>query len=74
MGTKKRKEYEKILPITQKDREEKLLSFKKPGTTPKTVNSRTIGSSGIGTSKKIKLSGPIPLLSIGAPPKYNNLA
>ena len=68
MGTKKRKEYEKILPITQKDREEKLLSLKKPGTTPKTVESRTRGSSGI------KLSGPIPLVSIGAPPKYNNLA
>ena len=68
MAQKKRHDYPSILPITKEAREEKLLSLKKPGTTPKTVDSRTRGSSGI------KLSGPIPLLSIGAPPKYNNLA
>jgi hypothetical protein len=68
MASEKRHDYPSILPITKEAREKHLLSLKKPGTTPKTKNSRARGSSGI------SLTGPTPIASVGAPPKYNNLS
>ncbi len=71
MGAEKKKgrhEHKNILPITKEAREQALLARKKPGTTPPTKNSRARGSSGI------SLTGPTPIASVGAPPKYNNLS
>jgi hypothetical protein len=61
MASEKRHDYPSILPITKK-------ASKKPGTTPKTKKSRKRNSSGI------DLTGPTPIASVGAPPKYNNLS
>ena len=56
---------------------EKRHDYKKPGTTPKTKKSRARGSRRRKRKESksgIKLTGPTPIASVGAPPKYNNLS